>query len=97
VKTDGKAASLVSKELSASLNAVQMDKLVMDVHMVWMKVMRQLKEDIKHISDAEDIKHQRDHFMTLSKNMYELLKVSKSETPTYYQFCPMVNGGKGAN
>jgi copper chaperone CopZ len=97
VKTDGKAASLASKELSASLNAVQMDKLAMDVHMVWMKTMKQLKEDAEHISDTEDIKHQRDHFMTLSKNMYEMIKVSKSETPTYYQFCPMANGGKGAN
>jgi hypothetical protein len=29
--------------------------------------------------------------------MYELLKVSKLETPVYYQFCPMAKGGKGAN
>jgi copper chaperone CopZ len=97
VKTDGKAASLVSKELSASLNAVQMDKLAMDVHMVWMKIMGQLKEDAKHISDTQDVKHQRDRFITLSKNIYALIKVSKSETPTYYQFCPMANGDKGAN
>lgn len=25
------------------------------------------------------------------------MKVAKTETPTYYQFCPMANGGKGAN
>ncbi|UQD55159.1 DUF3347 domain-containing protein [Flavobacterium sp. K5-23] len=97
VKTDGKESSRVSKDLLASLNAVQMDKLAMDVHMVWMKTMKQLKEDADHISDTEDIKHQRDHFMTLSKNMYEMVKVSKLDTPTYYQFCPMANGGKGAN
>jgi len=35
--------------------------------------------------------------MSLSKNMYELIKVSKSETPVYYQHCPMANDGKGAN
>jgi hypothetical protein len=29
--------------------------------------------------------------------MYALMKVSKQETPTYYQFCPMANDGKGAN
>jgi copper chaperone CopZ len=97
VKTDGKAASLVSKDLLASLNAVKMDKLQMDVHMVWMKVMKQLKEDAEHISNTQDVQHQRDHFMTMSKDMYELMKVSKSETPTFYQFCPMANGGKGAN
>ena len=25
------------------------------------------------------------------------MKISKQETPTYYQFCPMANDGKGAN
>jgi copper chaperone CopZ len=97
VKTDGKVASAVAKDLLASLNAVKMDKLEMDVHMVWMKVMKGLKEDASHISETEDVKHQRDHFMTLSQSMYELMKVSKTGTPTYYQFCPMANGGKGAN
>ncbi|MFQ3173538.1 MAG: copper chaperone CopZ [Flavobacterium sp.] len=97
VKTDGKVASLVSKDLLASLNAVKMDQLQMDEHMVWMKVMKQLKEDAEHVSDTQDVQHQRDHFMTMSKSMYELMKISKSETPTFYQFCPMANGGKGAN
>lgn len=27
----------------------------------------------------------------------DLIKVSKQETPIYYQFCPMANNGKGAN
>lgn len=97
VKTDGKTASIQSKELLSAINAVKMETLKMEEHMVWMKVMNQLKEDAKHISETQDVKHQRDYFMTLSKNMYELLKVSKVETPTYYQFCPMANGGKGAN
>ncbi len=97
VKTDARLASQVSKELVASLNAVEMGKLPMDVHMVWMKVMKPLKEDAQFILNNEEIKGQRDHFMSLSKNMYELIKVSKLETPTYYQFCPMANGGKGAN
>ncbi|MFV8355753.1 DUF3347 domain-containing protein [Flavobacterium sp. XS1P32] len=97
IKTDGKAASIQSKELLSAINAVKMETLKMEEHMVWMKVMNELKEDAKHISETQDVKHQRDYFMTLSKNMYELLKVSKAETPIYYQFCPMANGGKGAN
>jgi copper chaperone CopZ len=97
VKTDGKAASVVAKDLLASLNAVKMDKLEMDVHMVWMKVMKGLKEDASHISDTQDVKHQREHFMALSESMHELMKVSKTTMPIYYQFCPMANGGKGAN
>ncbi|RTY89851.1 DUF3347 domain-containing protein [Flavobacterium sp. GT3R68] len=97
VKSDGKTASINSKELLSAINAVKMETLKMDVHMVWMKVLNEVKEDAEHISDTQDVKLQRNQFMTLSKNMYELLKVSKTETPTYYQFCPMANGGKGAN
>jgi copper chaperone CopZ len=97
VKNNGTTASAKAKDLLTAINAVKMETLKMDVHMVWMKVMNELKEDAKHISDTQDVKLQRAHFMTLSKNMYELMKVSKTDTPTYYQFCPMANGGKGAN
>jgi hypothetical protein len=33
---------LLQKTTEATLEAVQMDKLPMDVHMVWMKVMKEL-------------------------------------------------------
>ncbi|MEM8521300.1 DUF3347 domain-containing protein [Flavobacterium sp. PL12] len=97
VHTDGSMAAAKSKTLLTNLEAVQMDKLEMDVHMVWMKVFTNLKEDAKHIADTKDTAHQRERFINLSKNMYELIKVSKTENPVYYQFCPMANKGKGAN
>jgi copper chaperone CopZ len=97
VKTDGKVASSLAKDLLTSLNEVKMNELAMDVHMVWMKVMKDLTADAKSISETQDIKKQRTVFMSLSKNMYDLMKVAKYETPVFYQFCPMANGGKGAN
>lgn len=97
VKTDGNASSAKAKELLTAINAVKMDKLTTEEHTVWMKVMKDLAFDAEHIADTKDASHQRDHFMSLSKNMYALMKVSKTETPTYYQFCPMANDGKGAN
>ncbi len=97
VASDGNATSIASKELFTAINNVKMDKLEMDVHMVWMKVVNQIKEDAEHISDTKDIKHQRDHFTTLSKDIYTLIKAAKYEVPVYFQFCPMYNGGKGAN
>jgi len=97
VKTDGNTSSAKAKELLTAINAVKMDKLTTEEHTVWMKVMKDLAFDAEHIADTKDASHQRDHFMTLSKNMYALMKVSKTETPTYYQFCPMANNGKGAN
>lgn len=97
VKTDGNSASTKASALLTAIDNVKMDKLEMEVHRVWMNVLNNLKEHSEHISDTKDIKQQRDHFMDLSKNMYDLIKVSKQETPTYFQHCPMANDGKGAD
>jgi len=97
VKTDGNTASTKAKELLSAINAVKMEKLSMDEHMVWMKELSNLKEDAEHISDTKDAGHQRDHFITLSISIYKLIKVSKQDTPTYLQHCPMANDGKGAD
>ena len=74
-----------------------MDKLDMDVHMVWMKVVNTIQKDAENIANTKDVKIQRDHFTSLSKEIYTLIKISKYENPVYYQFCPMFNDGKGAN
>ena len=97
VKTDGATASTNAQNLLAAINEVKMDQLSMEAHMAWMKVLKNLKEDARQIAGTKEVAKQRDHFMALSKNMYEVMKVSKQDTPTYYQFCPMANGGKGAN
>ncbi|HEY4629322.1 MAG TPA: DUF3347 domain-containing protein [Flavobacterium sp.] len=97
VKTDGKAASAVAKDLLSSINKVKMNELAMDAHMVWMKVLNDITADAKSISETQDIKKQRNVFMSLSKKMHDLIKAAKYETPVFYQFCPMANGGKGAN
>jgi len=89
VKTDSKTASAKSKELLTSIEAVKMESLKMDVHMVWMKVLKDLIADAKSISEAQDIKKQRELFKSLSKNTYELIKVSKPTEAIYYQYCPM--------
>lgn len=97
VKTDGESASKAAKTLVASIDAVKMGDLDMDVHMVWMEVMKDLKEDATIISQSTDTKKQRDSFDTLSENIYKLIKVSKTDSTVYFQHCPMANDGKGAN
>jgi hypothetical protein len=78
VKTDGNTSSTKAKDLLTAINAVKMDKLTTEEHTVWMKVMKDLKAfDAEHIADTKDASHQRDHFMSLSENMYALIKVSK--------------------
>lgn len=97
VQTDGGLAAAKSSELAKAIDAVQMEKLPMDVHLVWMKKWTDLKQDANAMAKSKAIETQRSHFVNLSKNMYELIKVGKYETAVYYQFCPMANDGKGAN
>jgi copper chaperone CopZ len=97
VKTDGNAASAKAKDLQTAIAAVKMETLSTNEHTIWMKVQKDLVFDAEHINETKDASHQRDHFMSLSKNMYELIKVTKQDAPVYYQFCPMANNGKGAN
>ncbi len=97
VKTDGGIASAKAKELQTAIAAVKMETLTTTEHTIWMKVQMDLAFDAEHISETKDASHQRDHFTSLSKNMYELMKVAKQDAPIYYQHCPMYNDGKGAN
>jgi hypothetical protein len=49
-----------------------------------------LKFDSRHISETTLIDHQREHFASLSKNMYSLLSGLKlNSTTVYQQYCPM--------
>ncbi|KGD69343.1 DUF3347 domain-containing protein [Flavobacterium aquatile] len=97
ITSDGNSTASASKELVMAINNVKMDRLDMDVHMVWMKVVNTIKKDAENIANTKDVKIQRDHFTSLSKEIYTLIKISKYENPVYYQFCPMFNDGKGAN
>ncbi len=97
ITSDGTKTASASKALLIAVNNVKMDKLEMEVHMVWMKVLNPIKEGAQQIANTTEVKLQRNVFTTLSKDIYTLIKVSKYETPVYYQFCPMFNDGKGAN
>lgn len=55
------------------------------------------REHSEHISsNGGNIEHQREHFVMLSKDIYDLVKVVKVEQKLYKDFCPMANDGKGA-
>jgi copper chaperone CopZ len=97
VKSDGKLASTLAKDLLVNINAIKMDKLSQDEHIVWMKVLSSLKSNTEKMLETASVEKQRIAFMDLSAYFYDLLKVSKQENAIYYQNCPMYNDGKGAN
>lgn len=91
IKSDAKLTSAKAKDLLTAITAVKMDKLKNTEHIVWMKIVKKLTADAKSISASTDLKKQRESFKSLSKNTYDLIKVSNSGQIVYYQYCPMVD------
>ncbi|MHC0447433.1 DUF3347 domain-containing protein [Flavobacterium sp. 3-218] len=91
IKSDSKLTSAKAATLLAAINAVKMDKLKGSEHTVWMKVVKKLTADAKSISTTTDLKKQRETFKSLSKNTYDLIKVSNPDQPIYKQYCPMAD------
>ncbi|MCM0668513.1 DUF3347 domain-containing protein [Flavobacterium tyrosinilyticum] len=91
IKSDSKLTSAKAKDLLTAITAVKMDKLKSNEHTVWMKVVKKLTADAKSISATTDLKKQRETFKSLSKNTYDLIKVSSPEQPIYKQYCPMAD------
>ena len=89
IKTDSKLASDKSNDLALAIAAVKMETLTTEEHSVWMKVNTDLIAQAKSIAATQDIKKQRELFKLVSKNTYDLIKVSKAAFPVYYQYCPM--------
>lgn len=89
VKTDIETASAEAGELTDALESLKMESLEMKVHMALMMVLKPLTADAKSTFESKDITEQRELFKSLSKNMYEVIKVSGSDTTIYYQYCPM--------
>lgn len=95
-KDDGVTASIKAKALFNAIDKVEMSKMNATQHQIWMKYQEKLSYDAEHIKGVTETEHQREHFISLSKNMYEVMKVFKLNVPVYYDFCPMTNDGKGA-
>ncbi|CAN5395750.1 hypothetical protein BH10BAC1_BH10BAC1_05990 [soil metagenome] len=97
IMNDGVTASNKAKELFKAIDNVPMDKLTADQHTAWMKYMTKLSYDAEHIKGVTETDHQREHFSSLSKNMFEVMKVIKPSYAVYYDHCPMYNDGKGGD
>ena len=97
IMNDGITASNKAKDLFKALNNVKMEKLAADQHATWIEYVTKLLSDAERISGVSETKNQREHFGSLSKNMFEVMKVIKPSYPVYYDHCPMYNNGKGGD
>lgn len=85
VQTNGQAASKAA------------EKLVLNIPDDEDELMKSIRFDAQHIADTENTDHQRDHFNTLSDNIYQWVKATGSyEQKLYRQYCPMAFDNQGA-
>lgn len=93
----GEAAS-GAKAMVAALAKIDHGSLAPDQMKLYMDVAESLKEHAQHTADnGGNIEHQREHFVMMSDDVYDLVKGFGAEKPVYVDHCPMANNDKGAN
>jgi ABC-type Fe3+-hydroxamate transport system substrate-binding protein len=94
-----KNAAQAGNSLFMAIAGVDKASLTAGQSKVFTDVADDAKEHAEHIgANAGNIKHQREHFETLSQEIYDLVKAGgSSEGKLYYDNCPMYNDGKGGN
>jgi len=82
--------STKAKVLLTAVKSFPIAQLSADQKAAWTKHTEKLQFDARHISESNDIAHQREHFASLSENMFAVLKATKLNTaPVYRDYCPM--------
>jgi hypothetical protein len=95
---NGSEAASVAKEIGESLAKVDESSLTPDQKKMYADIKDDIKEHAEHIgANGSDIKHQREHFDLLSKDMIDLVNITGSSLTLYKDFCPMYNNKKGAS
>ena len=96
-KDNGDSVRISAKVLYNTLDKIKPENLSADQRKIWTQFADKLSYDAEHMKSTNDIDHQREHFTSLSKNMFKVLKGLKiNSADLYYQYCPMANDGKGA-
>ena len=97
VNNSGGEAASGGKAMAEAMTKVDKSLLTADQKKVYDDIEEDLKEHAEHIGKSgDDIKHQREHFVMMSEDVYDLAKAFGAGQPLYHDHCPMANDGKGA-
>jgi Protein of unknown function (DUF3347) len=87
---DPKAVAAAAGQLLKAVTAVDKKALPQKEQSAFTALQDKLAFDSRHISESTDINHQREHFTSLSANLFSLAKQTHlSEQPIYEDYCPM--------
>ena len=96
-KDDSKEAANAGNELTQAIEKIDKSSLGVEPKKVFEDVEADVNEHAEHIgSNGGNIKHQREHFDILSKDMYDLVRAVGAGQTLYEDYCPMYNNKKGA-
>lgn len=95
---DDKGAAAAGDIMVAAFQKFDKSSLTAEQKKTYEDVESDAREHAEHIGkNAGNIKHQREHFDMLSKDMYDLVKTFGAGQKLYYDHCPMYNNNKGAD
>lgn len=93
----GNDAATAAKAFVQAIGNIDIASFNTDQKKTWDDISADAKEMAEHIGENPDkLEHQREHFMMLSKDIYDLVKAFGSEKVLYKIFDSMSNDGKGA-
>lgn len=96
-KDDAKSAAESGKTLAETLKSYDISSLSAAQKKTFDDIKSDALENAEHISENGDkIAHQREHFILLSGDVYDLVKSLGTKQTLYKDFCPMANDKKGA-
>lgn len=97
VNDDDIAAAKAGNEMVEALNGFEKWILRDNEIKPFEEIAEEMKKHAEHIgANTGNIIHQREHFDTLSKEMYEMIKTFAAGEQIYVTHCPMYNDRKGA-
>lgn len=87
-------AAEAGKNLAAALENFDAESYDAGQQQELKEITEDAKEHAEHISESE-IGHQREHFVTLSTDVADLVAITGTPKTLYQQYCPMYNNNKG--
>jgi hypothetical protein len=87
---NGKEAAAAGGELHTALVALGKQPMNAAQKKAYADIASDAEENAEHISEnGGNIKHQREHFQSLSEDMYDLVKAFGASQTLYKDYCPM--------
>jgi len=92
VNDDNGKAKELGNTLAKSLKAFDASNYSDNEQSELKDIIEDATEHAEHIGES-DIKHQREHFKILSKDVTDMVAITGTDKKLYEQFCPMYDGG----